>query len=168
MASFVHFASKKAIKSVRKGGIKPGLLSRKNGTPCVYAVPVTDDFLVSHQWLRELRRSGQRTVCAVYFRIPDEALVRVGHYNGPHQSMTAAQTVAFFRAPNRQGYEAQIGRKIQPREIYKVRTVRQITGWRYCPDAHERTFCGCMVCVPMGSIRARQKNAAWEAKQNAG
>jgi phage-related protein len=42
----------------------------------VFAVPVTRNFYVSHQWLRELKRhNAGRTVAAIYFRVPDDEQV---------------------------------------------------------------------------------------------
>ena len=168
MALFVHLTPEKNIKAIIGAGIKPGY---KRGTlpESVFAVPVTPNFYVSHQWLRELRRSGQRTICGVYFRIPDEETVHIGHYNENHRAVTATEATAIFmEAENREGYEVLVPRKVESGEIHRVRHLPQVVGWRYIPDAHNRPFCGCVVCVPPGTIRARQKNEAWEENQAKG
>ena len=167
MAMFVHLTTDKNIRAIRNRGIKPGRhCFRRNLPRSVFALPVTPSFSVSHQWLRELRRSGQRTICGVYFRVPDEETVWVGHYGGDHRPMTAAQAVALFLRPEAtEGYEVLIGRKVERTEVHAMRALPQVVGWRYSPGAHRRPYCGCIACVPPGTIRARQKSAAWEAKQ---
>ena len=57
----------------------------------VFAVPVTRNFFVSHQWLRELRRASSGPIAAVYFRVPDEERVWVGHYRHVHRWTSAAE-----------------------------------------------------------------------------
>jgi hypothetical protein len=70
MATFVHLTAEKNIKGILRNGISR--LRRSAGRPHgIFAMPVTRNFYVSHQWLRELRRRGQGSVAAVYFRIPD-------------------------------------------------------------------------------------------------
>jgi hypothetical protein len=41
-----------------------------------------------------MKRRGQAAIVGVYFRIPDEEVVWVGHYNQAHRRMTAAEAVA--------------------------------------------------------------------------
>jgi hypothetical protein len=165
MALFVHITSDTHIASFRRGGIKVSEYTH-DAPPSVFAVPVTPNFVMTHQWLREMRRSGQRTMCAVYFRIPDDEIVYSGRYNQPRRQRTAAQTVAWWlKAKDTAGFEVLIPRKIDKREIVRVRHLRQVIGWRYSPESHTRFFCGCIVCVPPGTIRSRQKNRAWEEKQ---
>jgi hypothetical protein len=87
---FVHLTPHRNLPSIRRGGIAP---LRHSG---VYALPVTRNFYVSHQWLRELRRAGGGTIFGVYFRIPDDEPVEVGHYNTPHVTMSAAEAAALL------------------------------------------------------------------------
>lgn len=55
MALFVHLTPEKNIKSIKRNGIK--LSGNKNfGQRGVYAMPVIQNFYISHQWLRELKR----------------------------------------------------------------------------------------------------------------
>jgi hypothetical protein len=65
MPLLVHLASRKDVASIRRSGIRP---HRKFNA--VFAMPVLQNFIVTHQWLRDLRRRGQRLYCGVYFRIP--------------------------------------------------------------------------------------------------
>jgi hypothetical protein len=97
MAMFVHFAPESAVAQIRRRGIARSRRESRNGCPRgTYAVPVTRDFYLSHQWLRELKRRSGRTISAVYFRVPDNELIWVGHYNHAHQPMTAAEAVPYL------------------------------------------------------------------------
>ena len=103
MPIFVHLTPAKNLKTIMGNGIK---LERKRGVRPrgVFAMPVTRNFYISHQWLRELKRRGQRAFVGVYFWVPDDAPVSVGHYNSQHQLMGAAQAAALIaRASNQEG-----------------------------------------------------------------
>jgi hypothetical protein len=166
---FVHLTPEKHVKQILRAGIIPPRRPSRWLTSwpgCVYAMPVTPDFYLSHQWLRELKRQGQRTICAVYFRIPDEESVWVGHYSQNHRSMTAAEAVGLILESRAvEGYEVIISRPITAGEIYRVRHLPQVVGWRYQPGAHELSTCMCIVCNPPGTINSRKKGEAWEARQ---
>lgn len=100
MPVFVHLTSHRNLPAIRRGGIGT------RGKP-VYAMPVTRNFSISHQWVRELRRWGSGTVVGVYFRLPDDEPVQVGHYGGARVSMTAAEAVALmFDAERRDPVQA--------------------------------------------------------------
>lgn len=168
MAMFVHLTPEKNVKAILRAGIRR-LRERSQRPGGVYAMPVTRNFYVSHQWLRELKRNGQRTICAVYFRIPDGEEVWVGHYSQNHRSMTAAEAGAIMLSTeSREGYEVVIPRKITEHEIHRVRHLRQVVGWRYMPDAHRLSTCMCIVCNPPGSIKSRRKWHVWETRQGRG
>jgi hypothetical protein len=168
MAMFVHLTPEKNVNAI----LRAGITRLRKGRQCpsgVYAMPVTRNFYVSHQWLRELKRNGQRTICAVCFRIPDEEEVWVGHYNQNHRALTAAEAAAvLLTTESREGFEVVIPRKIAASEIHRVRHLRQVIGWRYMPGAHELSTCMCIVCNPPGSIKSRRKWHAWETRQGRG
>jgi len=157
---FVHLTPESRLRIVRRNGInrlRRPVGDRPGG---VYAVPVTRNFYVSHQWLRELRRRGQGSVAGVYFRIPDDEVVWVGHYNQQHRRMTAAEAaVVFMASASREGWEVIIPRRIDAAEIHRVRTLPQVVGWRYMPGAHGRTPCGCDFCTKgeYGARRLRER-----------
>jgi hypothetical protein len=163
VAIFVHLASEKKAKAVARSGIRLPR-SRPGSLRGVYAMPVTKNFYVSHQWLRELKRNGQRTLVAVHFRIPDEQVVTVGHYNQEHITVTAAEAVAIvMRVRHAEGYEVIVPRAISAQEIHAIRDVPQVVGWRYYPDSHGKRPCGCPVCQPRGGIKSRKLRNAYEA-----
>jgi hypothetical protein len=165
MATFIHLAPEKVIKRIRRAGIMPAA-PRGNYPAGVFALPVTPQFFVSHQWLRELRRGGQRVICGVYFRTADTEPVWIGYYNQPHVKVTAARAAAMMmETQGRLGFEVVIPRKILPDEIHRVRHLPQLVGWRYRPDSHRVHYCGCIACVGRGAIRGRIKNEKWEAAQ---
>jgi hypothetical protein len=127
----------------------------------VFAMPILPDYYASHQWLRELRRPGSRgartPLIAVDFVIPDDEPVLVGHYSDDHIEMPATEAAAaIMAAKDPRGYEIIVPRSISPGEIKGTRSVRQVVGWRYQPDAHSRGFCACPVCIPRGSYKRRQ------------
>lgn len=165
MAMFVHLTSEKNSASVQRTGIRKS--KSWNGEVIgVYAMPVTENFYISHQWLRELKSTGQRTIVGVYFRVPDDEKVLVAHYNSEHVEMTASDAVAVFLNEERtEGYEVIVPRKIEAKEIHKIRHLPQVLGWRYDPDAHLRHFCGCPICVRPGTVKSKVRNRKWESEQ---
>ena len=145
---FVHLTSEKNSRSVQRSGIKAG----RRG---VFCLPVLPSYVFTHQWVRELRRGGQRTFVAVHFRLPADEPVTVGHYGGPPLETTAAQAVAVIRGlADPRGYEVVVPRAVSRGEVVRVRHVNQVTGWRYAPNQHGRRPCACPVCLPKGAFRA--------------
>jgi len=149
---FVHFAPESTVAKIRRKGIARSRRESSAGCPKgTYAVPVTRDFYLSHQWLRELKRRGGRTISAVYFRIPDDEIVWVGHYNHAHQSMTAAEAVAvFISAENREGWEVVVPRRVEAKEIHLTKVLPQIVGWRFFPGAITLGLCVVTRCAGTG------------------
>ena len=159
MPLFVHLTQEKNVNRILRNGIAPAR-KRMNCPHGVFAMPVTRNFYVSHQWLRELKRRGHETVAAVYFRIPDHTMVWIGHYQRSHQQMTAAEGLALISGQsNAEGYEVIVPDRISRSQLHRVKRLRQIVGWRYYPGAHGRKPCGCPVCQrgDYGARRIRGK-----------
>ena len=156
MPTLVHIADVKEIAAIRRNGIK--ISKRRTG---IYCMPVTPDFFVSHQWLRELKRSGVRTLCAVYFRLPSEEIVFAGRYNAEHREIPLFEAMREFNEGKQQlGYELIIPRKILPNEILSVKPLPQNVGWRFYPEAKGKPpFCTCRYCTGGGikSNRMRKR-----------
>ena len=78
--------------------------------------------------------------------------------------MTAAQAVAeFLAAEDRQGWEVVIPRGVSAKEIYRVRSLPQVVGWRYSPDAKGKPpFCTCKYCTrrEYGARKLRERLGA--------
>jgi len=160
MAMFVHLAPESRVALIRRNGIRR--LRRPSGEfpGGVFAVPVTRSFFVSHQWLRELKRRGAGAMSGVYFRIPDDERVWVGHYGRAHHWMTAAAAVAhFMSSESREGWEVVVPRRIDASEIHRTRRLPQVVGWRYTPGAHGKKPCGCDFCQRglFGARRLREQ-----------
>lgn len=161
MPIFVHLAPESRIARIQRNGI--GRLRKPWGArPAgIFAVPVTHNFFLSHQWLRELRRGGEGPIAGVYFRVPDDEAVWVGHYGQAHQQMSASEAVAeFMSAENREGWEVIIPRRIEPKEIHRVRSLPQLIGWRYYPGAKGNPpLCTCKYCTrgQYGAARMRER-----------
>lgn len=160
MAMFVHLTAEKNVQRILRNGISR---LRKKSTPHgIFAMPVTRNFYVSHQWLRELKRRGQGAIAAIYFRIPDDDEVWVGHYNRAHQKMPASQALALIiqQSPS-EGYEVIVPRRILQSQIHRVKRLPQVVGWRYYPGSHGRKPCGCPFCQ-RGNYGARKLRDMYE------
>jgi len=105
----------------------------------VYCLPVMPDFYASHQWLRELKRQGVRTILGSYFRLPDDEPVWLGHYGREHQQVSAAEASKLIStAADPLGYEVVVPRSIQRGELQRLRNLPQVVGWRFYPKAHDQ------------------------------
>jgi len=154
MVSFIHIADKNDEAAIVKNGIKAS--KRKTGPRGVFAVPVVPNHATTHQWARELKRWGARTLVCVHFKIPDDELVLAGKYNVEKVKMTAPEAAAAFLAhTGPQGLEVIVPRKIIPKEISRTYLAPRLTGWRYYPEAKGRKPCHCKFCN-RGEIRAQR------------
>jgi hypothetical protein len=160
MAMFVHLALESQLARIRRNGIRRLRRPRGEFPGGVFAVPVTRSFYISHQWLRELKRRNAGPIAGVYFRIPDEEPVWVGHYDQANRWMTAAEAVAeFLSNESREGWEVVIPRRIEESEIHRTRSLPQVVGWRYKPGSHGTEPCPCNFCQlsRYGARRIREK-----------
>lgn len=161
MAMFVHLTPENRVKNIRRNGISR-LRKFANGERGIFAMPVTRNFYVSHQWLRELKRRGSVPIAGIYFRVDDSEIVSIGHYNQSHQRMTAAEAVAsIMSSESPEGFEVIIPRGIDASEIHRVRDLPQVVGWRYYPQSHGRKPCGCPFCQ-RGQFGARKLRELFE------
>jgi len=163
MARFVHLAPESRIALIRRNGIRRVRRPASGFPGGLFAVPVTRNFYVSHQWLRELRRRNQ-PIAAVYFRIPDDERVWVGHYGQAHRWMSASEAVGtFMAAEDAYGWEVVIPRRIEASEIQKTRRLPQVVGWRFSPTAKGKPpYCTCKYCIggDYGARRLRERLGA--------
>lgn len=131
-------------------------------------MPVLRNFIISHQWMRELRRRGDRTLVGIYFRVPDDELVLVGHYGASPVNVTAAGAArAVMLAPDPLGLQIIVPRRVAAKDIHAIRRLPQFIGWRYFPGAHGKRPCGCPACQGRGGIKTRKLRDAFEAEFNA-
>ena len=173
MPRFIHLAPDSVVKRIRRNGIQPtsirgwGPRWRLPGTDrLVWSFPVTPNYTVSHQWLRELKRGGARTLAAVVFRIDDDEAVFARHYSENPREMSAAAAVGIILShPEPLGYEVMIPRRIRPSEIVAVGHVAQKLGWRRIPGTQEALICTCPMCVPPGTVKSARRRAQFEALQ---
>ena len=168
MPQFVHLADDRDIASIQRSGIKAQELYGHDGK-WVFATPVLQNYYQSHQWLRELKRRGIKTISAVQFRMADDTPVKVGRYNEAHLDVTAAEAVRLFMDhSDGLGLEVLIPGLIPPKAITRIYTPDQIVGWRYYPESHSdgRRPCGCSYCQ-RGQIKNRKLREAYEDEQGA-
>jgi len=161
MAMFVHLAAECQVDRIRRSGIRRLRRPQQTFPGGIFAVPVTRNFYISHQWLRELKRRNRGPIAGIYFRIADDERVWVGHYHQTHRWMSAAQAVAeFMAADDAQGWEVVIPRRISPQEIHRTRRLPQVLGWRFSPTAKGKpVFCTCRFCTrgDYGARRLRER-----------
>lgn len=151
MPILVHLADEKDSKKIISGGIKIGKYRRG-----IYCMPVLPDFYVPHQWLRELKSTGAKTLVGIYFRMDSEQLVFAAKYGTNHKYITLGEAIKeIITIEDPLGYELIIDRKIEPEEIQKLRHLPQIIGWRYMPDSHYRKPCTCEYCT-RSNIKGRR------------
>ena len=157
MPVLTHLTAEKSAGAIRWAGIKA--VSAGHGTPMgVFCMPLLPDHFASHQWLRELKRRGQRTLVAVDFRLRSDEPVWFGHYCRLHVETTVGGAIEMLMgAGGSLGFEVVVPRKIRIGEILRVRTPRQVIKWRYHPESHrQRPTCACRMCLPRGSIKSRR------------
>jgi hypothetical protein len=154
MPTLVHIADERDTKRIVNNGLKIG--KHRRG---IFFMPVTQDYYISHQWLRELKRRGIRTFVGVYFKLKSNEIVWFGKYHEGHTRMELGKALAqFMKADDKLGFEFLIERKIDVTEIDKIKHLHQTVGWRYTPDSHKRALtCACPMCISPGEINSRKK-----------
>ncbi|MFD9462830.1 HEAT repeat domain-containing protein [Streptomyces sp. NPDC060027] len=161
MAMFVHLMSAANAPRVRRSGIRADSRGQ-GGARGVYCFPVLPSYTLTHQWVRELSRSGTRGgLVAVHVRLDDAQSVLVGRYSDRARDaqacVTAAEAVRRIAAlEDPRGWEVFVPRAIRPRELHRIRSVSQVAGWRYWPDAHGVRPCTCYGCRVRGEYGSRR------------
>ncbi|MBN1898390.1 MAG: hypothetical protein JW827_06405 [Spirochaetes bacterium] len=157
MPVFVHLTSDRNLKQILHSGIKTSRIE-PSGLSGVYCMPLIKDYYISHQWLRELKRKGTRTIISLYLRLSSEEDVFLGHYKDKPVKMKANRAVkTIMDSEDPLGYQVVIPRKIHRKEIFKWKYVSQLTGWRYSPDSHHsKISCLCPACIPKGAINSQK------------
>ncbi|MEV5680125.1 HEAT repeat domain-containing protein [Streptomyces sp. NPDC052069] len=161
MAMFVHLTPSANAARIRRSGIR-AISHGRTGSRGLYCFPVLPSYTLTHQWLRELaRHGGQGPLVAVHIRLPDDEPVTLGRYHRDPATTTAAEAVRRTAAlEDPRGWEVFVPRPVTRREVHRLRSVKQVTGWRYVPDAHGRPPCtcfGCRVRGEYGSQRLRRR-----------
>jgi hypothetical protein len=150
MSMFVHLTPAGQVNRIRRAGIK-------QGSRGVFCMPVLPNYYIAHQWVRELKRDGQRTMVAIYFYLSPDELVWVGRYNKQHRYVRAGEaSKVIAEAHDPEGYEVLVPRAIGPAKIRRVRSVPQVLGWRFFPHSHQSRPCFCRWCL-RGDIKAQRQ-----------
>ena len=155
MPILVHLADERDSASIKQNGIKLG-----KGRSGIYCMPVTQNFYVTHQWLRELKRGGAKNLVGIYFRLPASEKVFAGRFNQPHNHIDLGAAIREIQSiADPLGYELIIDRKILPIEIIRIKYLSQAIGWRYQPYSNSHKPCGCEYCQRGGikSVRIKEK-----------
>lgn len=148
----MHITNEENQRSLKNTGIKTGKYNN-----IVYFMPVLNDYLISHQWARELKRSGVRNYIAVYFKLDSDEKIWFGKYSEEHKKMPLNSAIKLFLdQEDKLGYEFFIERKIEVKEITKIRHIPKPMGWRYEPHAHGKEPCPCPVCIQRGGFKTNK------------
>lgn len=151
MPILVHLADEKNAAKILKNGIKTGRYHSG-----IYCMPVLQNFFVTHQWLRELKQGGARTLVGIYFRVHSSEKVYAGKYGKPHRHITLGTAIKeIMEMDDPLGYELIVPRKIEADEITKIKQLPQTLGWRHMPYSHNRPPCNCEYCLK-GTIKGHR------------
>lgn len=147
MTQFVHLTDAKRLSLILRNGIKAQDV-RRESLRGLYCLPVSRSHYKTHQWLRELKRRGIKTIQAVQFYVPPTEGVFIGQYNGEFIKVAASEALGIFEAHETGlGLEVVVPRAITKSEIKRAYTPSQVLGWRFQPAAKgKRPFCGCKFC----------------------
>lgn len=152
MPALVHISNAGSEKSILRSGIKPGKYNN-----VIFFMPHLKEFLISHQWARELKRYGIKNFIAVDFKISNSEEIWFGKYTDNHEKMSLNMAIRIFmNNEDKLGYEFFIERKIKPKEILKIRKIQKPMGWRYEPDSHGKKPCPCPMCIQRGGYKTRK------------
>jgi hypothetical protein len=149
----VHITAENLAKRITRNGITPV-------RGFVWAFPILKSYTLTHSWSREMKRTGRTTLSAISFRVPDDEMVFARHYREERRVMTAAGAVGYIRGrPDPRGYEIMLPRRINPREIVRVRVLPKAIGWRYSPEAKGKSpsMCECEFCSTRGEVNASRQ-----------
>ena len=96
MAQFIHLFDESDAASIKRGGIRVEKTKwrKLNG---VFLFPLTENFVIAHQWMRELRRRRGQALLAARIRLKDTERVLLGKYNEDHIETTAARALGIVR-----------------------------------------------------------------------
>lgn len=146
MAQFIHLFDERNLGKIRRNGLK-GQKHTFGNRRGVFCFPQTENFVVNHQWMRELRRFRGTNIMAVRFRIQDSEPVLLGRYNEKHLEVSASEAVGIAREHESPlGLEVVILRNIFSKELQSFYVPPKVTGWRYYPEAKGKKPCGCPYC----------------------
>ena len=143
MATFVRIFPEADRASIQRSGIRV-TKTKSHQAAGVFVSPVTENYVHTHQLMREVQRVRNVPKLAARIRIPDTQGVRIGKYNERHIEVAAAEAIAIARIHwDSRGLEVIIPRGVRATEIIKIYRPPKVVGWRYFPDAHGVRPCRC-------------------------
>jgi hypothetical protein len=154
MPRLLHLAPATLEHRIRRSGLRgrswtlPTTDGPQAYDEAIFAMPVTADIQVSHQWLRELRqwRGGVR-MAAVVFRMDSAEPALFGRYGQPRRRGTLGEAVrGLMEDP--WGSELVLHGPIPASAVVSIAVPRQDIGWTGGPGQH--VDCTCPCCLPHG------------------
>jgi len=160
MSVLIHLADEREFSSIKKNGIKIG--RKRQG---VFCMPVLPNFYISHQWLRELKRNGAKTLVGIYFKLDNKTKVYAGRYNESHRHIELGEAIKEIQTiDDPLGYELIVDRKIEAKEVFRIKHLPQNIGWRYKPDSNGEKPCGCDYCIK-GTIKGNKIRQKYDPRE---
>jgi hypothetical protein len=150
MAKFVTIKTMKRARAIERSGIikarktsfliptaRQGHIGEYYRVNYVDAMPVSTNYVISHQWIAEIKRMyAHMPVSAIYFDLPDEQTLYYGHYAGVKKKSTAAEVASYFYQELQKddfshlmGFEVLIPSDIEG-AIKSIKHDMKLTGWR--------------------------------------
>lgn len=85
-------------------------------------------------------------------------MVYAGKYNEEHRHISLGEAIKeIMSLDDPLGYELIVDRKIEAKEVEKIRILPQKLGWRYFPSSHnKKPTCSCPICIASGSIKGKR------------
>jgi hypothetical protein len=168
MTMLVHLIDERNAASVKRSGLRGGDCTlRVDGvavtlSDAVFAMPLLPDYFASHQWLRELKRGGMRTIAAAHFRQRADTLVWVGRFNGEHRRVPLGHAAGLImREPDPRGWQVVLPQSVPAKAIHAVRSVPQVIGWRFFPESHDKAPWKCLCEFCISSVSGEPKSRAF-------
>lgn len=148
MAKLIHITAAENEKKILNGGIKT------NEWGLVFFMPLLPNYLISHQWARELKRFGTKNFIAFEFKMPNDELVWFGKYSKQHEHIPLNQAIQTLKDQADQlGMEFYVERKIEAKDITRIKPIPKPMGWRYQPHAHGLKPCPCPMRIQAGGYK---------------
>lgn len=109
MAKFVSIKTLKRAQKIERNGyikaypapVRSAVTDRRpqffQWEKVIFAMPVTPNYLLSHQWIAEISRCYRHSpVSAIYFEIPDDEMVYAGQFSASKVFASAAEVCGYF------------------------------------------------------------------------
>ena len=93
-------------------------------------------------------------------------VIYAGKYGKQHKHITLGEAIKeIMETSDPLGYELIVDRKIEPKEIAKIKHLPQTLGWQYMPDSHNKKPCSCEYCLK-GTIKGKRTKKRLDSEED--